>query len=57
MWKICKERKEMKTGKPKLAPKVPIPSKKKPNAFFREKLPVSKGKSAMSPLSGKKLSK
>ena len=46
-----------KQGTPKKAPKIPIPSKKKPNAFFREKLPVSKGKSAMAPLTGKKLSK
>jgi len=44
-------------GKPRKADKIPIPSKKKPNAFFREKLPLMKGKSPQSPLSGKKLSK
>jgi hypothetical protein len=47
----------MKPSKPRKAPKVPIPSKKKPNAFFREKLPPSKGKSPMAPMTGKKLSK
>ena len=46
-----------KQGSPKKAPKIPIPSKKKPNAFFREKPRVTKGKSPMAPLTGKKLSK
>ena len=46
-----------KQGKPQSAPRIPIPSKKKPNAFFREKLPPSKGKSPQSPMSRKRLSK
>ena len=46
----------MKSGKPKSAPKVSIPSKKKPN-FMREADIKSKGKSPMSPMTGKKLSK
>lgn len=48
----------MKSGKPRKAPKVAPPSKKKPN-FFREsdKMPVTKGKSPMAPMTGKKLSK
>ena len=46
----------MKPSKPRLAPKVAPPNKKKPN-FMQEKLAPSKGKSPMSPMTGKKLSK
>jgi hypothetical protein len=48
----------MKAGKPKLAPKVRIPIKEKPFSLaFREKGKLSKGKSPMAPMTGKKLSK
>jgi len=47
----------MKNNKPKSAPKVGVPPKNKPFSFFREKPPVSKGKSAQAPMSKKKLSK
>lgn len=48
----------MKAGKPKLAPKVSIPTKKRPFSLaFREKDKLSKGKSPMVPMTGKKLSK
>lgn len=41
---------------PKTAPKVKSPSKDKPN-FMQERLAPTKGKSPMSPLSKKRLSK
>lgn len=47
----------MRPGKPPLAPKIAPPNKKKPNFFRESDKPVSKGKSPMAPLSGKKLSK
>jgi len=46
----------MKSGKPRKAPKIAPPNKKKPN-FFRESDKPTKGKSPQSPLTGKKLSK
>lgn len=39
------------------APHVAVAPKDKPNAFFREKLPLKKDKSPQSPLSKKRLSK
>lgn len=47
----------MKSGKPRLAPKVAPPSRKKPNFMRENDKPVTKGKSPMAPLTGKKLSK
>ena len=47
----------MKSGTPKKAPKIAIPSKKRPNSFFKENQHATKGKSPMAPLTGKKLSK
>jgi hypothetical protein len=46
----------MKSGSPRKAPKVAPPSKKNPN-FMRESDKPTKGKSPMSPMTGKKLSK
>jgi hypothetical protein len=39
------------------APSVPIPSREKPLAFFKEKPRVTKGKSPQAPMSKKRLSK
>lgn len=47
---------EMKSGKPKLAPKVKAPNKKSPN-FMRESDEHKKGKSPMFPMKGKQLAK
>ena len=46
----------MKSGKPKKAPKVSIPSKKNP-MFMKEYDNKDKGKGPFAPLSRKKLSK
>lgn len=46
----------MKSGKPKKAPKVAIPSKKKPN-FMKESDTISRLKSPMAPMKSKRLSK
>ena len=45
-----------KPGKPKLAPKVPIPSRKKPNVM-RENLHSDSRKSPQAPMKKKRLSK
>ena len=47
----------MKADAPRKAPKIAIPSKKKPNGFFKENQHATKGKSPMAPMSNKKLSK
>lgn len=47
-----------KSGKSKLAPRVSIPSKEKPNSPFREYDKISQGKKSKSwPLKSKRLSK
>lgn len=48
--------KAKKSGASRNAPKVAPPSKKKP-LFFRESDKPTKGKSPMTPMTGKKLSK
>jgi len=49
--------KAKKSGKPRSAPKVKSPNKKKPNFMMESDLIRKKGKSPMQPLTGKKLSK
>jgi len=46
----------MKSGKPKLAPKIAPPSRKKPN-FMNENVHSDSRKSPMQPLKKKRLSK
>lgn len=46
----------MKPSKPRKAPRIPIPSKKKPN-FFRENDTSPRRKSAQQPMKQKRLSK
>lgn len=46
----------MKSGKPKKAPKVTIPSRKKPNVMKEADTP-SRLKSPMAPMKSKRLSK
>jgi hypothetical protein len=46
----------MKSGKPKKAPKVAIPSRKKPNVM-KESDTLSRLKSPMAPMKSKRLSK
>jgi hypothetical protein len=48
--------KAKKSGKPRLAPKVPIPKAKKPNVM-KESDKVPMRRSPMAPMTGKKLSK
>jgi len=49
--------KAKKSGAPRLAPKVAIYHKKKPNFMQEADLNRKKGKSPMAPMTGKKLSK
>jgi hypothetical protein len=48
--------KAKKSGKPRKAPKVPIPNPKKPNVM-KESDKVPMRKTPMAPMTGKKLSK
>lgn len=52
MWRKSK----MKSGKPKLAPKIKVPNKKSPN-FMKENDEHRRGKSPQFPMKGKQIAK